>query len=81
MVNARLNGTPAASRFDRPRVNVANRNVDVICLTNDRAGMEAQKKAGYLEFDGWRTLTWNNPNYVADVRNRELRKFPLYPEA
>ncbi len=38
---------------DKPRVNAANRNVDVICLTNDKAGMEAQKKANYLEFDGW----------------------------
>jgi len=34
----------------------------------------------YLAFDGWRTLTWDNPNYVVDVRNRELRKFPLYPK-
>jgi hypothetical protein len=37
---------------DKPRV-AAKRNVDVICLTNDRAGMEAQKKSSYLEFDGW----------------------------
>ncbi len=29
---------------DKPRVNIAKRNVDVICLTNDKAGMEAQKK-------------------------------------
>ncbi len=35
----------------------------------------------YLQFDGWRTLTWDNPNYIADVRNRELRKFPLYPKS
>ncbi len=35
----------------------------------------------YLQFDGWRTLTWNNPNYISDVRNRELRKFPLYPNS
>jgi hypothetical protein len=34
---------------------------------------------GYLNFDGWRDLTWMNPNYVSDVRNRELRQFPLYP--
>lgn len=37
----------------RPRRNAARRHVDVICLTNDRAGMEAQKKASYLEYDGW----------------------------
>src|SRR5262249_2528140 len=38
---------------DKPRVNAAKRNVDVICLTNDKAGMEAQKKTSYLEIDGW----------------------------
>lgn len=36
-----------------PRVNAAKRNIDLLCLTNDRAGMEAQKKTGYLEMDGW----------------------------
>ncbi|MDA3950506.1 MAG: flagellar filament outer layer protein FlaA [Spirochaeta sp.] len=34
---------------------------------------------GYLRFDGWRTLEWRNPNYIQEVRNRELRAFPLYP--
>lgn len=38
---------------DQERVNAAKRHVDVLCLTNDKAGIEAQKKAGYLEFDGW----------------------------
>ncbi len=38
---------------DKLRVNAARRNVDVICLTNDKAGIEAQKKTNYLEFDGW----------------------------
>jgi hypothetical protein len=37
----------------KPRAMAAQRNVDVICLTNDTAGMEAQKKTNYLEFDGW----------------------------
>ncbi|MFM8273611.1 MAG: hypothetical protein ACKODX_14975, partial [Gemmata sp.] len=34
-------------------MNIAKRNVDVVCLTNDRAGVEAQKKAKFLEYDGW----------------------------
>ncbi len=34
---------------------------------------------GNLEFDGWNELTWENPNYVQDVRNREVRQQPLYP--
>ncbi|TVR34549.1 MAG: flagellar protein [Spirochaetaceae bacterium] len=34
---------------------------------------------GYLDFDGWRTLEWRNPNYITDVRMRDLRPAPLYP--
>src|SRR5262245_14748653 len=37
----------------RPRARAAGRNVNVIFLTNDTGGMEAQKKTNYLEFDGW----------------------------
>jgi hypothetical protein len=36
---------------------------------------------GYLNFEGWGELIWNNPNYVDDVRNRELHIKPLYPDA
>jgi hypothetical protein len=45
----------AAAQSDggQPRVNAAKRNVDVICLTDDAAGMEAQKRTNYLEMDGW----------------------------
>ncbi|MFP4644229.1 MAG: flagellar filament outer layer protein FlaA [Spirochaetales bacterium] len=34
---------------------------------------------GNLEFDGWNTLVWDNPNYVEDVRDRELEVMPRYP--
>ncbi len=34
-----------------------------------------------LFFDGWRTLVWENPNYVVNVRNRELKAYPLYPNS
>ena len=34
---------------------------------------------GVLQFDGWRHLIWDNPNYISDVRDRELRTYPLYP--
>ena len=41
----------------KPRGQVAKRNIDLICLTNDKAGREAQKKhrnsRTYLEMDGW----------------------------
>jgi len=36
---------------------------------------------GYLNFDGWKTLKWDNPAYISEVRNRELRLYPLYPKA
>ncbi len=35
----------------------------------------------HLQFDGWRKLVWKNPNYITEVRNRELHKFPLYPKS
>jgi hypothetical protein len=47
----------------------------------DQNGNEQIVFMDYLQFDGWRTLTWNNPNYVADVRNRELKQYPLYPKS
>lgn len=34
---------------------------------------------GYLGFDGWKTLTWNNPDYISEVRTREIRVYPIYP--
>jgi len=36
---------------------------------------------GYLDFEGWKSLTWQNPNYVNDVRNRALHSSPLYPRS
>ena len=35
----------------------------------------------YLNFDGWRELEWTNPNYISEVRNREIRQIPLYPRS
>ncbi len=34
----------------------------------------------YLRYAGWKTLTWKNPNYVQDVKNRDLQFNPLYPQ-
>ncbi len=34
---------------------------------------------GYLLFDGWKELVWNNPSYLTDVRARETRVYPVYP--
>jgi len=49
-------------------------------VVTDQDGAEQTLFMDYLEFDGWRTLTWQNPNYVTDVRDRELKKVSLYPK-
>jgi hypothetical protein len=36
---------------------------------------------GYLNHDGWKEIAWQNPNYIDEVRNRELRLLPLYPRS
>lgn len=36
---------------------------------------------GYLNFDGWKELVWQNPEYVSEVRQREIRLYPAYPTA
>ena len=45
----------------------------------DSEGNEKICFMGYLNFDGWAELTWNNPQYIFEVRNRDLRLYPLYP--
>jgi len=35
----------------------------------------------HLNFDGWKEIVWTNPNYISEVRNREMRVYPLYPQA
>jgi len=50
-------------------------------VLRNQFGEDQQIFMDYLQFDGWRQLVWNNPNYVEEVRNRESRQFPLYPES
>jgi hypothetical protein len=50
-------------------------------ILKDQDEVEQNIFMDYLEFDGWKTLVWNNPNYITEVRNREIRKFPLYPKS
>ena len=51
--------------------------LNVILLDSD--GNEKTVFVGYLNYDGWAELTWNNPQYIFEVRNRDLRLYPLYP--
>lgn len=48
-------------------------------LLGDTDGNHRRYFMGYLGFDGWKTLTWNNPEYVNEVRTREIRVYPIYP--
>jgi len=48
-------------------------------MLKDTDGVERRYFMGYLGFDGWKELQWNNANYISEVRNRELRIVPIYP--
>jgi hypothetical protein len=45
----------------------------------DDLGEQKTVHIGYLNFDGWRQLTWANPGYIQDIRARTMRLYPLYP--
>ena len=48
-------------------------------LLKDNDGIERRYLMGDLYFDGWKTLVWNNPDYISEVRTREIRVYPIYP--
>ena len=48
-------------------------------LLEDNDGVERRYYMGTLNFDGWKNLIWRNPNYLTDIRNREIRVYPIYP--
>jgi hypothetical protein len=62
---------------DKPRVNAARRNVDVVCLTNDAVGMEAQKRTRHLEFDGWLTQAGD---LLVKITNPQQNDSPCAPK-
>jgi len=48
-------------------------------LLSDTDGVTRRYFMGYLGFDGWKTLEWSNPEYITEVRTREIRVYPIYP--
>ena len=48
-------------------------------LLKDNDNVERRYFMGYLGFDGWKQLIWNNPDYITEVRTREIRVYPIYP--
>jgi hypothetical protein len=55
----------------------APHSVSVILI--DGNGRSQTVFLGYLNYDGWATLTWDNPQYVNEVRSRSRRIYQLYP--
>ncbi len=51
-----------------------------ILLKNEK-NEEKRYFMGYLNFDGWKEIVWQNPEYVSEVRAREIRLYPAYPTA
>ena len=48
-------------------------------LLSDTDNVHRRYFMGYLGFDGWKELRWNNPQYLSEIRNREIRVYPIYP--
>jgi len=48
-------------------------------LIIDSTGAKKTMFMGFLNYDGWGELRWDNPAYIKEVRNRDLRLYPLYP--
>ncbi len=50
-------------------------------LLRDEHNKVTRHFMGYLLFDGWREIIWNNPGYITQVKAREVRLYPVYPTA
>ena len=48
-------------------------------LLKDNDNIERRYFMGYLGFDGWKELKWVNPQYISEIRTREIRVYPIYP--
>ncbi len=48
-------------------------------LLTDNDNITRRYLMGSLFFDGWKELRWNNPDYISEVRTREIRVYPIYP--
>ncbi|OHD06604.1 MAG: hypothetical protein A2086_06690 [Spirochaetes bacterium GWD1_27_9] len=50
-----------------------------ILLKDENNAVTEYNMPQYLDFDGWKKITWVNPNYIDDAANRSLYIIPLYP--
>jgi len=54
-------------------------SLNVVLIDNN--GNRRSVPMGPLNFDGWAELRWDNPSYIQEVRNRDLRITPIYPDS
>lgn len=66
-------------KYIRCTVSGRNYNNAVSVRLKDVNGDVREYFLGYLNFAGWRTLVWKNPNYITQVDQREIFRIPLYP--
>ncbi len=57
------------------------KNAISILIKDDNNVVSEYQFPDYLDFDGWRQITWNNSNYITEVENRVLFVVPLYPKS
>jgi len=57
------------------------KNSLAIVLKNENNQEREYHFPDYLDYQGWRKITWTNPNYIDNVANRELYIVPLYPRS
>jgi hypothetical protein len=53
-------------------------HLSMILIKSD--GTRQEIPIGSLKYEGWAELTWDNPEYIQDVRNRATRIYPDYPQ-
>ncbi len=57
------------------------KNSIAVLLKDENDVVTEYQMPQYLDFDGWRKLTWTNPNYISNAANRDLYIVPLYPKS
>ena len=52
----------------------------VSVVLEDQAGTQKEYFMGFLNFTGWRTMTWRNTQYLGNINKRTLEEsLPVYP--
>ncbi len=62
-------------------INGRNYNYGLAIRLKDRDDKVHEFFMGWLRFDGWRKLVWENPNFVDKVLTYTLKRQPLYPRS